>query len=41
MIFDLLVMIAVCIAYSVGMEMTFKFRDVSGKTYQIDRIPNC
>jgi hypothetical protein len=36
MIFDLIVMIAVCIAYTVGMEMTFKFRDISGRTYEID-----
>jgi hypothetical protein len=36
MIFNLIVMIAVCIAYSVGMEMTYKFRDISGRTYKID-----
>ena len=41
MIFDLVVMIAGCIAYSLGMDMPFKFRDVSGKTYYIDKIPNC
>ena len=41
MIFDLIVMIAVCIPYSLGMEMGFKFRDISAKTYKIDHIPYC
>jgi hypothetical protein len=41
MIFDLIVMIAACIAYSVGMEYNFKFKNLSDRLFSLDTDSNC